>query len=182
MSWPPTYQGQGSPNAPMPGYATSQSVPSAGHPAAQSQEAGAAAASAGTVESAAGSNATVGQSMVAGTGGAQATAAGEFGVPRADVYEAPESYLVELEMPGFEKQDISVYADENRLIVSGERAVEDATDRRVVQRERPIQLERTLQLPVTVDVEETTATYEAGVCAIEVPKGEAEDRNRIGFQ
>jgi HSP20 family protein len=106
----------------------------------------------------------------------------EFAVPRVDVTETPESYLVELEMPGFEKTDISVYADENTLIVSAERAVEEAQGYRMVQRERPLRLERTVPLPVTVDVEETMATYEAGVCAIEVPKGDADDRKRIGFQ
>ncbi|WP_440988946.1 Hsp20/alpha crystallin family protein [Haloarchaeobius baliensis] len=106
----------------------------------------------------------------------------EFGVPRADVVELAEVFRVELEMPGFEKDDISVYADENHLIVSAERTVEEGRDRRVLQRERPLRLERTVQLPVTVDVDETTAAYEDGVCVIDVPKGEGERHRRIGFQ
>lgn len=107
----------------------------------------------------------------------------EVAVPRADVTETPESYLVELEMPGFEKADISVYADENQLIVAGERADDEPKQGyRVLQRECPLRLERTIQLPVTIDVEEAKATYDAGMCAIEIPKGDAEDRKRIGFQ
>ena len=106
----------------------------------------------------------------------------EFGVPRADVFELAEVFRVELEMPGFEKDDISVYADENHLIVSAERTIEEGRDQRVLQRERPLRLERTVQLPVTVDVEETTAAYEDGVCVIDVPKGEGKRHRRIGFQ
>jgi HSP20 family protein len=126
-----------------------------------------------------------GQDAAGGMSGVQQPMAGgpEVAMPRADVTETPESYLVELEMPGFEKADISVYADENQLIVSGERGGEEPKQgHRVLQRECPLRLERTIQLPVSIDVEETKATYEAGMCAIEVPKGDAEDRKRIGFQ
>jgi HSP20 family protein len=119
---------------------------------------------------------------VAVGGGQQATTSPDVSIPRVDVTETPDSYLVEVEMPGFEKRDISVYADENQLIVAGERTREEQEGHRVVQRECPRRLERTIQLPIVVDEDETTATYEAGVCAIEVPKGDAEERKRIGFQ
>ncbi|WP_227133465.1 Hsp20/alpha crystallin family protein [Halorubellus salinus] len=133
----------------------------------------------------AGMHAESGQAAAGATsGGQQPTAGGpEVAMPRADVTETPESYLVELEMPGFEKADISVYADENQLIVAGERGSEEPKQgHRVLQRECPQRLERTIQLPVAIDVEETKATYDAGMCAIEVPKGDAEERKRIGFQ
>lgn len=122
-----------------------------------------------------------GQGVAVG-GGQQATTSPGVSIPRVDVTETPDTYLVEVEMPGFEKRDISVYADENQLIVAGERTREEQEGHRVVQRECPRRLERTIQLPVVVDEDETTATYEAGVCAIEVPKGNAEERKRIGFQ
>ncbi|WP_323675442.1 Hsp20/alpha crystallin family protein [Halorubellus sp. PRR65] len=132
-----------------------------------------------------GTHADAGRGAAGGASGVQGPTGGgpEVAMPRADVTETPESYLVELEMPGFEKADISVYADENQLIVAGERDGEEPTQgHRVLQRECPRHLERTIRLPVTIDVEETTATYDAGMCTIEVPKGDAEDRKRIGFQ
>lgn len=132
-----------------------------------------------------GMHADAGQAAAGGMSGVQQPTGGapEVAMPRADVTETPESYLVELEMPGFEKADISVYADENQLIVAGERGADEPKQgHRVLQRECPRRLERTIQLPVAIDVEETKATYEAGMCGIEIPKGDAEDRKRIGFQ
>ena len=186
MSWPPAYQFQqgqpyGAPQFGVPYQSAMQAQPTvpgveASGTAAPSQQA--------TGMDPPSQQASTQSGMPAGQAGVQQFGQQgiEFGVPRADVVELAEVFRVELEMPGFEKDDISVYADENHLIVSAERTVEEGRDRRVLQRERPLRLERTVELPVSVDVDETKAAYEEGVCVIDVPKGEAEQHRRIGFQ
>lgn len=176
MSWPPAYQSQQGQRYGPPQHGLGYPMSMQSQTAVPGTEASGMAGAAQQAPAQSG--------MASGQSGMQqfGQPGVEFGVPRADVIELAEVFRVELEMPGFEKDDISVYADENHLIVSAERTVEEGRDRRVIQRERPLRLERTVQLPVTVDVDETKAAYEDGVCVIDVPKGEAEKHRRIGFQ
>jgi HSP20 family protein len=44
-----------------------------------------------------------------------------FWHPEVDVYETPEAYVVEVDLPGVSLQELRIEVDEHRLTISGER-------------------------------------------------------------
>jgi len=115
--------------------------------------------------------------------GAEAGMAAPAGVPSVDVLETTDEVLVYVDMPGFEEDHITIQADEQTLVVTGERPDDyDPDDYTVHLRERPMRVQRSVYLPGTADVEDATAEHDNGVCEITLPKSEEGRGRTIAFQ
>ncbi len=94
--------------------------------------------------------------------------------PDLDLTEDADAYIVRVDLPGMDKEAISIRVDGRRLTISGERleTVERrAPDGRVLRHERQSgRFQRTMTLPGPVDAEGVSARYEDGVLIIELPK------------
>jgi HSP20 family protein len=92
--------------------------------------------------------------------------------PAADVYETSEELVVELDVPGFDEQDLAVALIDHTLAVSGTRAHDTAKKEKDLRlRERPdAYFKRRFHLPVEADTEHVTAEYGKGVLTLHVPK------------
>jgi HSP20 family protein len=92
-------------------------------------------------------------------------------LPAADIYETPEEYVVELEVPGYAEEQLGVEVSDHTLVVTGtrEESHEDKKTYRLQER-----LERTFKrefrLPAETDRESVTAHFEQGVLEIHAPK------------
>jgi len=97
---------------------------------------------------------------------------GPITVPAADVYETPEEFVVELEVPGFKEQDLGLEVTDHTLTVRGEVKVEtEEKEKTFILHERLEQtFERRFQLPEDADTEKLVATFDDGVLAIHAPK------------
>jgi HSP20 family protein len=97
---------------------------------------------------------------------------GPITVPAADIYETSEEFVVELEVPGFEEQDLGLEVTDHTLTVKGEaRAEQEKKDKTFLLHERLEQtFERRFQLPVDADTDRLVATFDSGVLAIHAPK------------
>ena len=115
------------------------------------------------------------------------TYAGEVGsvggtwVPPLDIYETDEKFVVTMELPGIEADDVDVSVEDSTLTISGERKfseeVSEETYRRV---ERGYgSFSRSLSLPQTADAEHIEASFDKGVLRIEVPKAEVAKPKKI---
>jgi HSP20 family protein len=102
---------------------------------------------------------------------------GDFGfaptfAPAADIYETPEEFVVELEVPGYEEKELGIMVSDHVLTVRGER--KEATE----QEEKAFLLherlekffERRFNLPPEADTAKLTATFRQGVVEIHAPK------------
>lgn len=103
-------------------------------------------------------------------------------VPPVDVVESADELVVRIDVPGFEKDELELQADANRLYVTGNRSRELDDDEQALLTERPTRVERTIPLSVDIDPEEVTASHENGVCEVVVPKDAQTKRHEIGFQ
>ncbi|MGB9964896.1 Hsp20/alpha crystallin family protein [Halobacterium sp. CBA1126] len=106
-------------------------------------------------------------------------------VPLVDVVESPDELVVRVDVPGFQKDQIEIQADANRLYVSADRSRADDdrdSDERALLTERPLRVERVVPLPMQIHPDQVTATHDDGVCEIVVPKDETERRHEVGFQ
>lgn len=93
-------------------------------------------------------------------------------LPAADVYETPNEFVVELEVPGFAEKDLGLEITDHTLIVRGEaKQTKEEQEKTFLLRER---LERTFErrffLPDQADTEKLTATFKEGVLELHAPK------------
>lgn len=93
---------------------------------------------------------------------------------KTDIRETDDAYLLDLELPGFCKDEINVRLENGYLTISAEKAVEaDAgkTAGKVLRKERyEGSLERSFYVGESVRPEEISASYENGVLQLSVPK------------
>ncbi len=104
---------------------------------------------------------------------------------RADVEETIDTYIVTIDLPGYQKEDIQVQLKKNALLIQAElkqASTENKAndDRQIVSRER-IQgaAQRIIRLPQPVKEKGVTANFENGVLEVTVLKAEPEKTVQI---
>jgi HSP20 family molecular chaperone IbpA len=88
----------------------------------------------------------------------------------ADVYESADEVLVLVDVPGFEKEDVSVSLTGRRLEVEASGRNDFPQTHRFVGERRPDSVEATVNLPARVDAESAEATCEDGVVRVRLGK------------
>ena len=97
--------------------------------------------------------------------------------PAANVSEDENKYAIELALPGFSKEEVSIKFEEEVLTVTaGRQPKEDVKGPKYTWNEFGFKskYERSFQLPETVDAENISATFENGILLIALPKKEAQ--------
>lgn len=97
---------------------------------------------------------------------------GPITMPAADVYETPEEFVVELEVPGFREKELGLEVTDHTLTVRGEtKLAEDRKDKTFLLHERlDHAFERRFQLPQDALTDKLQAKFEDGVLEIHAPK------------
>lgn len=116
--------------------------------------------------------------------------------PSIDLDEDDEHYELSIELPGIRKDDIEITAQEDVLVISGEKHIRrkagrnaekgddrsedgDGDEGRSHMRERMYgRFERRLRLPADADPESISADYEDGVLTIDIRKHEQQQPER----
>jgi HSP20 family protein len=94
--------------------------------------------------------------------------------PAIDVYEDDNSFLIKLELPEVNKEDVKVNLHDNTLSITGERRIENEDRREGYHRvERSYgQFYRSFTLPPNVNTEAINAQFKDGVLRLTLPKKE----------
>lgn len=83
-----------------------------------------------------------------------------------DVFEENGQIIVEGDVPGFEKDELAIFGDDSRLVLTGTRRSPEGA-RTYFQRERRARvLSREIPLPRRVDTEACEATLRDGVLQV----------------
>jgi HSP20 family protein len=92
--------------------------------------------------------------------------------PPVDIYEDEHGIVLKLEVPGMKQDDLDVRLENQTLTVRGERKFESEEKQENFQRieHRYGSFYRAFTLPTTVDAENVTAQYDAGVLKLELKK------------
>ena len=93
---------------------------------------------------------------------------------KTDVQELDDNYKIEMDLPGYKKEDVKLKLDGGRLIVSAQKETEeDTSTRKYICKERSSSyVERSFNLGTSVDESKISASMEDGVLIIEFPKKE----------
>ena len=87
------------------------------------------------------------------------------------IWEEPERYCIELDLPGVKKENIQVSVQKGMLRISAERQNEEVEDRKCWRDERLYaKFERTFTLPDSVDSSSVEAQYVDGVLILYLKK------------
>ncbi len=92
---------------------------------------------------------------------------------KTDIKEEDKNYLLEMDIPGFEKEDIKISYDDDYLTVLVEKKEEKETkDNNYLRRERSFGSKSRSFYFEDIDPENIQAQYKNGILSINVPKKE----------
>jgi HSP20 family protein len=97
--------------------------------------------------------------------------------PAANVREDEKNYAIELALPGFTKDEISIsFEDEVLTITAGHQPKEDVKGPKYTWNEfgYKSKYERSFQLPETVNADSISASFENGILLVTLPKKEVQ--------
>lgn len=98
-----------------------------------------------------------------------------------DLFEDADKFVVRLEVPGLDKQDLDIEVRSDVLIVRGEKRYEQesASGQYRIRQCAFGSFHRSIPLPTPVQAEHAAASYRNGVLRIELPKAEHARGRRI---
>lgn len=92
---------------------------------------------------------------------------------KTDIKDEGEKYVLEAEMPGFEKEDIKLDLDGDRLVISAEHTMSDEKkddDGKYIRRERTFgSYSRSFDVSA-IDTDKIAAEYKNGILMLDMPK------------
>jgi HSP20 family protein len=91
--------------------------------------------------------------------------------PLADVYEIPGAFIVLLELPGVEQDDVEIRVDGDSVVVRGQRKLGATRPERYHRMERSYgTFTRSFHLAADVDPDAVSAQFKDGLLRLELPK------------
>ena len=117
--------------------------------------------------------------------GANGTPGMQNWVPPMDVEDQENLIRVSFEIPGVNREDVTVTVENGVLTVAGEKRLErtsgdEKSGSQSIER-RYGRFERSLALPQTIDADNVSAQYENGVLTLELPKSAESRKRRIAI-
>lgn len=91
--------------------------------------------------------------------------------PRANLFDSGENYVLQAELPGVAKEDLSISGCQDCLTISGERKVTAPEGYTVHRQERGgLRFSRSFRFPVKIDADHATAELKNGILTVSIPK------------
>jgi HSP20 family protein len=108
------------------------------------------------------------------------TTASRGAFPPINVFGRGHDFVVVAELPGVEKDALTIELHRRKLRVAGAKAVSYPTDVSAHRRERASgSFDRTITFPVDVDPDGAKAAFDDGILTLHVPRSEAEKPRSI---
>ena len=102
-------------------------------------------------------------------------------LPLVDIYEAGDKFMVRTELPGVEKDAVSVSVDDHVLTIKGQKQFVEAKEGEKWKRVETSygEFSRSFTLPEEIDVDSISAAYKNGVLELSIPKVEPRQAKMI---
>lgn len=100
---------------------------------------------------------------------------------KSDVREKDNMYVLEVNLPGFKKEDIKAHVDNGNLMISASQEKEEEKNKKnYIRKERYHgEYKRSFYIGHSIKQEDIKATYKWGVLRLEIPKEiEEESKNK----
>lgn len=99
------------------------------------------------------------------------------GAMRTDIKETDTEYELTVDVPGFEKKDISVTLKDGYLTIEAKREEKQEDGKKILRRERSFSCSRFYYVGDAVTQNDVKAKYDGGVLTVLVPKKQEQELN-----
>ena len=102
------------------------------------------------------------------------------GKMKCDIYEKDNKYFIEMDVPGYKKDDIKIEVDKGNIVIRAEKEKNEEQDKRYLHRERKIygKIERSFHLD-DMDEDSIKASFKDGILKIEIAKLAEDEYKKI---
>ncbi|WP_300669037.1 Hsp20/alpha crystallin family protein [Desulfoluna sp.] len=103
--------------------------------------------------------------------------------PEVDIYEEEGNVIIKADLPGIEKEDISIRTEEGILTLKGERKAEEESEKKNIYRRERFsgRFERAFRLSPKTDVDHIEAEFKNGVLHITIPNATEPEGKEISI-
>jgi len=97
-------------------------------------------------------------------------------MPAVDVRETENSYILEMELPGYDEKDINVHVDGSNLTIASKKEAEEENKNAekqgifLIKERRTTSFTRTFKLPQNANSEAVKASFRNGILILEIIK------------
>lgn len=97
---------------------------------------------------------------------------------KTDIVDKGDKFVLEADLPGFNKEDINIHVDDNRLTISAQQAVskEEDKDNYIRKERRYGSFTRSFDVS-NIKTDQIKADYKNGVLVLDLPKKENKQSN-----
>ena len=101
--------------------------------------------------------------------------------PAVDIYENDDTLVVKVELPGVDKNDITVDLKDGVLTLSGKRSHEKEVKEENYYRKESVHgsFHRSFNVPAEIDPDKIKAEFKDGILKVEIPKPEEKKPKKI---
>jgi HSP20 family protein len=96
----------------------------------------------------------------------------EFVTPEVNIFETPEGYVLEAEMPGVNKDGLEITIAGNEITIVGRRTGEAASGEPLFRERATADFRRVFELDPAIDTSKIVAKMQQGVLTLTLPKSE----------
>ena len=96
----------------------------------------------------------------------------QFVAPAGSVVEDDDGYLLQVEMPGVNKEGLEISVEGNELTIIGRRSLPAINGALLHQESRRENFRRKFELDPSIDLNRISAKIEQGLLAVKLPKAE----------
>lgn len=102
--------------------------------------------------------------------------------PDVNIFETPNSYTLEAEMPGVTKETLEVTLEGNCLTLVGHRTDQSPSGTLLLRESRPADFRRVFELDPAIDLKRIRAQMQQGLLTLDLPKAEAVKPHKISVE
>lgn len=96
----------------------------------------------------------------------------QFITPSASLMETGDGYMLEIELPGVNKEGLEISVENNELTVLGRRVLPQIEGTLIHRESRLENFRRTFELDPSIDADKISARMEQGVAKLTLPRAE----------
>ena len=106
----------------------------------------------------------------------------EYLTPEVNIFETGDGYVLELDMPGVNKDGLEVTVENNQVAITGRRAPETVTGETVFTERSRASYRRVFELDPAIDTGRISAKMDRGVLTLALPKSERVKPRKISVE
>jgi HSP20 family protein len=96
----------------------------------------------------------------------------EYVAPNVNIFETPEGYVLQAEMPGVSKDGLEITLEGTEITITGRRNPETVAGETLFRESNPADYRRVFELDPAIDTTKVSAKIEQGVLTVTLPKSE----------